>query len=257
MKLFYKEYGDGPPVLLLHGLLGSADNWHTVAQRLAEGRKVVVPDLRNHGRSQHSDDVGYSTMAGDVEELMNELEIESALIVGHSMGGKAGMELALSGPERVAGLVVEDMIPGRTTPEYERFVDALRRIDPASISRRSEAEEMLEKEVEDRTERLFLLKNLDRDPEGRFTWKPNLEGLAYHYEEIWTGLRPGRKYAGPALFIRGGRSVTVSDERISDIRRMFPEARIETIEEAGHWIHAMHPEEFVRLVEDFAAAVSP
>ncbi len=260
MKLYRRIYEpesdrnvgeDETPVFLLHGLLGSGDNWHTIAQELSERRKTVVPDLRNHGRSPHSDEVGYSRMADDIRSLMDELKIPTTIIVGHSMGGKAGMELALSQPDCVEGLIVEDMIPGKTTPEYERFVDALRKIDVSSISSRREAEERLSKHVPDRTERLFLLKNLDRTNDGGFSWKPNLDGLAHRYQEIWAGLRFGRTYEGPSLFIRGGNSSTVADERISEIFHFFPNARVETIEDAGHWIHAMHPERFVTLVEAF------
>jgi pimeloyl-ACP methyl ester carboxylesterase len=252
--LFYRDYGDGHPVLLIHGLLGSADNWHTVATMLAERFRVVAPDLRNHGRSPHSEELSYKLLADDVVELITRLDLQDPILVGHSMGGKTAMELALSYPDVPRGLVIEDMVPGRTAPVSGKYIRLLREINLGAIQRRKDAEEILLRSIDDRALVLFLLKNLARGPEGSFTWRANLSALDAEYDSLWQELPPGREWGGPVLFIRGARSGIVADELFGEIFSYFPKARITTVKEAGHWVHADGLTQFMIHLNQFLDA---
>lgn len=190
-------------------------------------------------------------MAEDVARLMDLLGLSEAWFVGHSMGGKVAMELALNKPSAVSGVIIEDMIPGKTTPRHLHYLEALSGIDLSQIGSRRDAEAMLAKAVPERMIRLFLLKNLSRTDDGEYVWRANLRGIADGYEHIWHGLAPGRSYEGPALFIRGGDSDTVPDSRIPEIRSFFPNSQIETIAGVAHWVHATKPEEFSQLTTRF------
>jgi esterase len=253
MQLSHKIYGAPVTrsVVLLHGLLGSRDNWHSFASRYEKEFCFIVPDLVNHGASPHVAQFDYATMALDVISLLKDLRVERASFVGHSMGGKVAMEIALSYPRRTESLVIEDMIPGKTTPRYEKYVEILKQIDLSTIASRRNAEAVLEPKIEDRMLRLFLLKNLARSEDGTYRWRANLQGISDCYHNIWAGLTAGRTYPGRCLFIRGGQSDTVGDSRTTELGSFFPEARIETIPEAGHWIHAIHVTEFDELAVPF------
>ena len=251
MKLFYRSYGSGPAIFLLHGLLGSGDNWHTCAEALSGEYTVVVPDLRNHGRSVHDARFDYSSMSEDVLTLMDSMPQRRFCIIGHSMGGKVAMELSLAHPDRISAIIVEDMVPGRTTPRYRRYVDLLRNLRLGDVSTRSGAERLLAEDVPDRTLRLFLLKNLERETHGSFRWRLNLDSIARNYDEIWSELKGYRTYEGPALFIRGGRSDTVTGERAESIEHYFPKADLRTIDAADHWVHSSATKEFLEIVRPF------
>ncbi len=255
MKLFYKEYGDGPPVVLLHGLLASSDNWHSVARLLSGTYRVIVPDMRNHGFSPHSDAFDYSLLAADVRELIDYMNLERPLLVGHSLGGKTAMEFSLTFPEIPKAIVLEDAVPGETKPVSGSYLRMLLDLDLDSVAYRKDAEEWLLGKVGDRRLVLFLLKNLLRNTNGTYSWKPDLEALNVNYPKLWRGLEPDRSWEGPALFIRGGRSDVVIDERFEEIFRFFPNAEIVTIETAGHWVHGDTTREFMTHLFRFFAAV--
>jgi esterase len=256
LKLFHKTYGDGPPILLLHGLLGSSDNWHTIAGLLSDRYRVITADLRNHGRSPHAYGFTYQLLAEDVHELIEDLKLTKPIVVGHSMGGKAAMELALRYPDLLQGIVVEDMIPGETTAENGRFVKALLGVDPTGLDSRKQVEELLSRDVENRVLLLFLLKNLRRNTEGSLEWRVNLRSLDDNYREIWKQLDEDRDWDGPALFIRGGRSRTVPGDRLEELFAYFPKAKIVTVERAGHWVHADALAEFLIHARQFLDEVS-
>ena len=238
-------------MLLLHGLLGSSDNWHTVATILSDRYRVVVPDLRNHGRSPHSDLFDYPLLAGDVVELVDDLALIKPVLIGHSMGGKTAMEVALRYPELPGAIVAEDMIPGETSDENSRYVKALLNIDLSSVDTRREVESLLSNDVENRVLLLFLLKNLQRTPEGVFSWKANVASLDANYQNLWRELEIGSAWDGPSLFIRGGRSDMVPDDRFKELFSYFPDAKIITIAEAGHWVHGESMTEFLIHIRRF------
>ena len=262
MNLYHREYGPddfssgSAPLVLLHGLLGSSDNWHAVATRLAENYRVFVPDLRNHGRSFHSDEHNYRAIAQDMLRFFDSLELRRPIVIGHSMGGKAAMEFALENPDRAQALIIEDMIPGRTSPQFRKHMSALMEIDLNAIASRKEAEEKLISSIGNRMLVLFLLKNLHRTSTGGFTWKANIPSLAENYNAIWDELSSGRLWEGPVLLIRGERSDTVPDDRFEEVFDFFPRAKIVTIEGAGHWVHSDSLDQFISTVEDFLSGVT-
>jgi pimeloyl-ACP methyl ester carboxylesterase len=251
MQLHYKETGQGRAVILLHGLFGSADNWHPVALRLMEQFHVFALDQRNHGQSPHDPAMNYQLMAADVDEFMAAHGLETALVVGHSMGGKTAMQLALQHPGRVEKLVVADMAPRAYAPVYEGIFTALLTLKLGDFQSRQEIENALAPEIPDLVLRRFLLKNLGRDADGKFKWKINLRGLSLNYLRLCEPLATSTPYAGPTLFIRGGKSDYIRPEDEAQICDLFPNSQIQTIAPAGHWLHADATEDFVRLVREF------
>ncbi len=253
MLLNFREYGErrGEPLLILHGLFGSLDNWHTIARRLSEERWTVTVDLRNHGASPHSSQLSYPLLAADVVELIERLAAERVALLGHSMGGKTAMELALSHPARIERLIVVDIAPKRYPPHYEDLRDAMLSVDAAAIGSRREAEEALARRIPDQALRLFLLKNLKRGEGGRFRWQLDLPSISANFDRIWAAIDGDRSFAGPALFVRGKRSDYILDADLPAIQRLFPGARLSTIEDAGHWVQADQPDALVDAAASF------
>jgi pimeloyl-ACP methyl ester carboxylesterase len=251
MQLHFKESGQGRAVILLHGLFGSADNWHPIALRLAEKFHVFALDHRNHGQSPHSAEMNYPLMAGDVNRFMAARGLERALVIGHSMGGKTAMQLALQFPDRVEKLVVADMAPRAYAPAHDKIFAALLALDLPAFQTRQQIEDALAPEIPNLVLRRFLLKNLGRNPDGKFFWKINLRGLAENYLQLGEPVAAAAPFTKPTLFIRGGKSRYILPSDEPHIRELFPAAQIQSIAGASHWIHADQPEEFVRLVLDF------
>ena len=251
MQLYFKESGQGKPLILLHGLFGSSDNWYYIAQKLAIKFHVFALDQRNHGQSPHSMEMDYPSMAGDVAELMAAQHITSAVVLGHSMGGKTAMQFALQFPDRVEKLIVADMAPRGYEMMHDKIFAALLELDLPAFGARQQMEEVLAPAIPSLTLRRFLLKNLGRDAQGKFFWKINLRGLADNYARLRAPLITTVPFTKPTLFIRGGKSdfITAADE--TRIRELFPAAQILTMPKAGHWLHADQPEEFGRLVLEF------
>jgi esterase len=251
MPLHFKQLGHGEPLILLHGLFGSADNWFGIAPKLAEKFHVFIPDLRNHGSSPHHGVMDYPLMAADVEKFFAKHGLVRANVIGHSMGGKVAMQFALDFPARVKKLVVVDMAPRAYKRAHDYIFDALLALELKRFESRGEIEEALAPQIPSLNLRRFLLKNLGRDEAGGFVWKMNLQSIADNYSRLGEVLGERAPFSGPTLFIRGGKSnyITASDE--AEIRQRFPAAKIETIPAAGHWVHADAPAEFLRLVLDF------
>ena len=250
MKLFFQQYGSGEPLLIIHGLLGSLDNWHTLSKKFATSYRVLAIDVRNHGRSPHSDTLTYKAMAEDVIELMDAQHIHSAHLIGHSMGGKIAMRLALSSPERVVKLVVVDIAPRSYPRLHDELLEALMSIDPGAFQSRQQVDDALSGKIPDLAVRQFLMKNLARDSAGSFLWKANLEAISRHYKEIASEIRSSAPFLNPTLFVKGERSHYVLESDTPFIRKLFPNARIVSID-AGHWIHAESPVLFADVVQQF------
>lgn len=251
MLLNYKEFGNGHPLFILHGLLGSLDNWQSIARELARHYKVFTVDQRNHGKSPHSDEMNYELMSTDLRELMDSLEISTAHFIGHSMGGKTVMQFALDHPERVDKLAVVDIGPKAYGRGHDQIFKSLFAINPASIESRNEAEEKMKVYITDPSIRLFLLKNLTRDAEGHFRWKMNLEAIYKNYEAIVEDIESAWPYTKPVLFLRGGRSDYIQPADEAEIKDLFTNAQFATIANAGHWVHAEAPEAFLNKVTAF------
>ncbi len=255
VPLYVRKYGEeGPALVILHGLFGSSDNWHTLARRWSQQMRVYAADLRNHGRSPHTPGFSYEAMAGDVEAWMRREGLPAAFFLGHSMGGKVAMHLALHHPEMVKGLIVADIAPSAYGDGHNLMHDAVFRafeaLDPATIERRSQGEKILRDIIPSPAIRQFLLKNLDRTPEGTYRWKPNWPVLKAHYDEVLKSVE-GPPYPGPVLFLKGERSPYIRPEHEAEIYRLFPHARILTVPGAGHWVHADNPVFVEGAVRDF------
>ncbi|HXE42398.1 MAG TPA: alpha/beta fold hydrolase [Candidatus Baltobacteraceae bacterium] len=251
MQLFFKEHGQGGAIVLLHGLFGSSDNWHYVAMQLSEQFRVFSLDQRNHGQSPHSDEMNYPLMAADVAEFLDSKKIQTATIIGHSLGGKTAMQFALQYPERTEKLIVEDMAPRAYASVYENFMVAMLALDLAKFQTRQQVEEALAPEIPDLTLRRFLLKNLGRNPDGKFFWKIYLGGIRKNAAALRAPISSAIPFTKPMLFIRGEKSDYVRVEDEKGIRQLFPNAKIETIVGSGHWVHSEKPEEFMRAVREF------
>ena len=251
MKLYYRETGQGEPIIILHGLFGAGDNWLSVARLLEEEYRIILPDARNHGQSPHSNEFTYSAMASDLAELLDELGLEKAYFVGHSMGGKAVMNFAVAYPERVKQLVVVDIAPRFYPVHHQTILKAYSSIDLQSLKSRGDADKAMAEYVRDLGTRQFLLKNLTRTDDGGFEWKLNLPVVRDQIENIGEALPEGSRFDKPTLFIGGSNSDYIRPEDEGLIKEHFPQARIETITGAGHWVHAEKPDEVVELIKGF------
>lgn len=237
MKLAYKKLGHGKPLIILHGLLGSADNWLTIARRIALKHTVYLLDQRNHGQSPHAPQFGYEYLAADLEEFIQDHHLGTVRIIGHSMGGKAAMCHALHYPERVEKLVVVDIAPkSYHHPFFVRLFDFMLHLDLDRFSSRAEIEAAFSEVVPSPGVRQFILKNLERSEQG-YDWKINVQSLHDNLDAIFAAIPPGPVYDRPVLFVRGGRSDYILDEDEAGIRELFPLARLHTIPDASHWLH--------------------
>ena len=256
IDLNYKEFGLGEPVVILHGLFGTLDNWQTIAKKMSEHFTVFIIDLRNHGRSpQTNDTYSYQLLADDLAEFMQDHWIYEARIIGHSMGGKVAMQFALNHPDSVKKLAVIDIAPKKYPSGHEEIFDALLNLDLSTLEDRKEAEAYLtEKLEEDAGTIQFLLKNLSRraeDEGGGFEWKMNLDVLHRDYDNYILAAPEGDPFKKPTLFIRGGNSHYVKDSDMETIKMLFPKAELSTIEGAGHWVHAEKPKELLEVLMNF------
>jgi esterase len=258
MKLFFRKYGSVPPLVILHGLYGSSDNWVSIAGRLSSYFTVILPDLRNHGQSPHSPIHTYEEMANDLVELLTALEIDRFILAGHSMGGKAAMSFAIRWPERLNGLVVIDISPFGSPDthnpffiEHKEILESILSVNPESVTPRNEIERMLSEHIHSERTRGFIMKNLKRRPEGNFEWKLNAPALLSNLPGITDGIvreGAGQAVTGfPVLFIRGGNSDYLNPDAVKDIVKIFPAAELITIPGAGHWIHAEKPDEITEV----------
>ncbi len=254
MDLYFREFGSGSPIVILHGLFGFSDNWQTIAKLLGEHHTVFTPDLRNHGRSPHTATHSYPEMAEDLKKFMEKQGMFHAAIVGHSMGGKVAMQFALDHPEMVEKLVVVDIEPSQAADNHHDVFKALHELDFSKITNRNEADDFLAHRIEDPGTRQFLLKNITREPDGGFSWKMNLKTLTREYPKILAPVRPqhvGDVFEKPTLFVRGGRSNYIKNSEIPLIHSLFPLAEVVTVEGAGHWVHAEKPKELLVILQEF------
>jgi pimeloyl-ACP methyl ester carboxylesterase len=258
VRLEAVEYGEGPPLAILHGLFGSGRNWAGVAQRLAAHHQVIALDLRNHGASPWADTRDYAEMAEDVRARLHASGHPRFALLGHSMGGKAAMVLALAHGAEVERLVVVDIAPAVYQPHHLGYVRAMRALDLGGITRRAEADSRLAPAVGDAAERSFLLQNLvfpNAAVGGEVRWRLNLAAIERAMPRLagFPALPPSAAYLGPALFVAGARSDYLRPEHEPEIRRLFPNARIARIADAGHWPHAEQPRAFLDIVQPFLA----
>ena len=251
-RLFYRALGkeNSQPLIVLHGLFGSSDNWLTLGKRYAEYFHVFIIDQRNHGQSIQSDEFNYKLMASDLVDFYKENKLNSAHVLGHSMGGKTAMEFAVNNPDLVDKLLIADIGPKAYAPHHKTILKGLFSIDLLKLQSRKEADELLSGFIPEIGVRQFLLKNLTRNSSG-FEWRINLNGIAKNIEEIGKGINQNSHFSKQSLFVRGGNSDYILDGDFNQIHSIFKDSRIETIPNTGHWLHAEQPEQFLTLSLEF------
>lgn len=252
LALSYRETGSGPPLLLLHGLFGSAINFNSLAQRLADRFRVLSPDLRNHGASPHDPRMDYPAMAADILALLDRLRVEQVTLVGHSMGGKLAMNLALRWPERVRALVVVDIAPVRYPFRHHAIIDAMQALPVTELHDRREADAKLEASIPVQRVRQFILQNLVQHGTG-YRWRVNLRALADNNARIADFPGGDCPFTGraPVLFVAGELSDYLPPTLHDDVRACFPGAEIATLPGTGHWLHVEKPELFLNTLNGF------
>jgi pimeloyl-ACP methyl ester carboxylesterase len=247
MKLNYKKMGSGRPLLILHGLFGSLDNWQTHGKKLAEYFEVYLVDQRNHGKSDWSNDFDYDLMAEDLRELIIDQKLEDVLLMGHSMGGKTIMRYAQKYPASISKMIVVDMGVKSYPIHHDKIIEGLKSINLDAVTSRGEAGKQLAKYIDNQSIRQFLLKNLYWIEKGKLAWKINLKVLERELPLITEAL-PAEESMVETLFIAGGQSNYIVESDYPVIRKSFPLSDFYVIPQAGHWIHAEAPEEFIEEV---------
>ncbi|HEX9265801.1 MAG TPA: alpha/beta fold hydrolase [Candidatus Binatia bacterium] len=254
MHLHFQVQGDGHPLIILHGFLGSSDNWRAMSKRLAARYTVFAMDLRNHGQSPHSDVMNYPVMAEDLREFVDEHAVAKAFLLGHSMGGKVAMQFATEFSDCVEKLAIVDITPKSYPPSHWPLLTALQNLDTSALKTFADADAALAPAVAESALRQFLLKNLTRDPGGGFRWRIALDSITANYDELIKPVATRNTFDKPACFLRAGRSNFVEEKDLALIRKSFPRAEMRTIANAGHWLHIEAPDEFYRAVTEFLAA---
>ncbi len=265
MNLHYRKYGQGPPLIVIHGLYGASDNWIKIARALESRFEIYLPDQRNHGRSPHADSNLYEDMRQDLFEFMAQHDIASAVLMGHSMGGKTAMSFAAMYPEKLNGLIVVDIAPKsyldvsktlRKTIDHQTIIAAMASVDFSTVTSRAGVSDALARYIDSDRVRLFLMKNLRRNPDQSFRWGLNADALEAHLGHILdcvvcSDFEAGKAITGfPVLFVRGALSNYILDEDLPSIKSIFPYAEFVTIPDAGHWLHVEQPELLVRAIEE-------
>ena len=251
MKLFFREMGQGPALIILHGLFGSSDNWLSIAKVLANDYRVILPDARNHGQSPFSPEHNYTVMSEDLMELITSLNLQHPLIIGHSMGGKTLMKFLSLYPGIVGKAVIADISPRYYTKHHDHILTGLASIPIQTLESRQLADQLLAEKIQNVSERQFLLKNLYRDENGQFHWRINLDVLTKEIENIGEGLAEPIQIETPTLFLHGGASNYLTERDQPLIASIFKNYQIQTIDGAGHWLHAEKPQEFIQDVIAF------
>lgn len=262
MKLFFKKSGKGPTLIIVHGLYGSSDNWFSIGKKLSENFEVFLIDQRNHGQSPHADQHTYELMKGDLLEFMDGQGIGKAILIGHSMGGKTVMHLAINHPERVNSLIVIDIAPksymeladsSAQTADHKHIMAAMLNVDFSRVKSRKDVDQMMSGTIRSAKVRGFLLKNLQRNTDHSYSWQINVGTIIRELPSIMEEI--GKDHHGitgfPVLFIRGENSDYILDEDIPGIKKLFPFADLVTISGAGHWLHVEKPGLLVKTMKYF------
>ncbi len=251
LKLFYRIVGDGYPLVILHGLFGSSDNWQTFARGMADQYKVISLDLRNHGNSMHTYDFNYNSISQDIRETLSELQLDQYHLLGHSMGGKAAAYHTLENPDRVSKLVIIDIAMRAYPPHHDRYFDAMLSMDLNQITNRMEAENWLSNYIHEEIVRKFLLKSLIREESGKFKWKFGLDELYTSYDVVNRAITSDHPFTRDTLIVSGDRSDYITDQDQEYFLKLFPKATFSVIAQAGHWVQADQPLALQNILLDF------
>lgn len=252
MKLFYRKFGQGQSLIILHGLFGQCDNWNTLAKQFAEkGFEVFSVDQRNHGLSPHSDVWNYQVMSEDILELINDNQLQNVILLGHSMGGKVAMQFAIDHAQFLDKLIVVDIGSKYYPMHHQQVMEGLQAVDFNKIKSRKEAEGILSNFISDVGTKQFLLKNLYWKTETELAWRFNLKVIVEQIENVGEALIADTICTIPTLFIRGEKSNYILDEDLNSMQDVFPHFEQATIADAGHWVHAEKPTAFFECVMKF------
>jgi len=254
-QLNYQQLGQGEHIVLIHGLFGSLENLNMVAKSLSTHYRVTSIDVRNHGNSFHQEGMNYKDLAQDVITLLNNLSIESCHILGHSMGGKIAMQIALSNPKQVNKLIVADIAPVEYPAHHLTIIEGLQAIDLTKVQKRKDADNQLAEYVENVDVRQFLLSNIVMNEQGQFTFKCNLNNIEQGYPQIMqcNENQNNQPFIGDTLFIKGGNSDYILPKHQNTITALFPNAKAKIIQGAGHWLHAEKTIAFNKITLGFLA----
>ena len=251
MRLHFRKYGQGPPLIILHGLFGSSDNWHTLARRWGVSFTVYALDQRNHGSSPHESTMNYDEMVQDLIQFIKQEKLETVNIIGHSMGGKVAMQFASQYGDVVNNLVVLDIGVGQMGGKHAPILKALETLNLDEYDSRDAVQKALEEFVESESIRQFLQKNVMRRVDGSYSWKFNRAALLDNYEGLIAGLDLDQPFLGPVLFLRGEYSDYLEPELSTELLQPFPLAQMLTIAGGGHWLHAEQPDAVFQQILDF------
>ena len=251
IRLVSREVGQGPTLIILHGLFGSSDNWQTFAKMVSDRYRVITLDIRNHGLSPHTDDFSYELITSDIAAFVLDQGLESFYLMGHSLGGKAAAHFALQYPEKVSKLIILDIAMKAYPPHHEVYFKAMRSMDLDKITTRAEADAWLLPDIPTVAVRQFILKNLVRDGEGKFRWKFNLESLYTNYNYINVAVESTQAFPHPVLVISGEYSSYIQPKDFIEMKALFPLMHNVMIREAGHWIHADQPGRLKEVILKF------
>ena len=251
MILNYQLNGQGPLVVLIHGLFGSFENLGVIARALQDEFQVLNIDVRNHGRSPQSSDMSYPLLAADLAETLDSLALKPFALLGHSMGGKIAMQYALQNADKPQRLLLADIAPVGYPPRHNSIFAGLNSIDLTTLSSRAEADQLLAAYIQEAGVRQFLLKNLYKDPTEQFQWRFNLTALIDNYQQLLAAPESTQPYSGATLFIKGGNSDYIQAAHQPLILQLFPNASAKIIQGTGHWLHAEKPAAFSKIVSDF------
>ncbi len=253
--LYSKIEGAGKPFLILHGFLGMSDNWKTLGSQYAEaGFEVHLLDLRNHGRSFHSDDLTYQSMVGDILEYCTAKNLKGINLLGHSMGGKLAMFFASQHPDFVEKLLIADIAPKYYPPHHDEILQALNAVDFSKKPDRSEVEELMQPYINDFGTRQFLMKSLYWASSDQLAYRFNLAAFNNEIDAIGEAVPENAVFNKPTLFLKGEKSRYIKEEDFDAIKKHFPQATIAIIENAGHWLHAENPSDFFTTSIEFLNA---
>lgn len=251
IDLFFREYGEGKPVVILHGVFGSGDNWITPGKKLAENYHVYLLDQRNHGRSLWAEPHSYEAMAEDLKQFLDKHNLSKIHLIGHSMGGKTAMKFSLRYPEYLDQLIVVDIGPKEIPIRHDIILETLCDLPVSQISSRGEADDFLKQNIPNWAVRQFLLKNLQRGEGKNWEWRINLELIKNSISSVGEAIWPETEVTVPTMFIRGENSDYILDEDIDEIRKKYVFSTVETIPDAGHWVHAEQMDLFLQTVNQF------
>jgi pimeloyl-ACP methyl ester carboxylesterase len=252
MKLEFRELGAGEPIVILHGLFGSSRNWMSIARELSVVNRILALDLPNHGGSSWMEEMSYESLSGIIAEFMVENDLKGATVLGHSLGGKVAMNLALTEPELIGRLIVVDIAPVEYDHDNLSIINALESINLTMVKTRSDADGYLKRNITQQILRSFLLQNLVFI-EGKYEWRINIPIIKANLEKIqgFPSFAYNIFFDGPTLFIAGADSKFIESSHYNKISRLFPKASVKKIADADHWLHADNPKAFLQAVNQF------